>query len=54
MSFDINDIHEEIQKILSITKTCPKCELRFKDSSNKMIYCIACNRENKINQLIND
>lgn len=54
MSFDINDIHEEIQKILSTLKNCTKCGLRFRDSSNKMIYCIVCSREDKINRLIND
>lgn len=49
---NINDIHEEIQKILSTLKSCPKCKCVFKDSSYKMIYCIVCSREDKINQLI--
>lgn len=51
----INDLHRQIQESLStFFKLCPICGSRFKDTLDRMILCNECDREDKINKLLNE
>lgn len=51
----INVLHKKLQDTLSaFLKVCPKCNSTFKDSLDRMIFCKECDREDKINKLLND
>jgi len=43
-----------IESISAFLKVCPNCSERFKDTLDNMILCRDCDREQKLNQLLDD
>lgn len=38
--------------ISAFTKKCPICKCLFKDTLDRLIVCINCNRNSKINEIL--
>jgi hypothetical protein len=43
-----------VNELSSFLKECPTCKQKFKDTLDKRIICISCERSQKLKKLLNE